>query len=236
MLSVIRTVPVGVDLQAFGTPGGQAVSGIIIDNPSGDWLLVQPGNNLFVPPYQMGWAHSFLPTTASVNVLATTFGAARALPPAGQVSTLQGDPYTVKLYDEPVGESNGVSVLPPIIPTQQSAVTTFGVTIPFNSIGIVLIPAVANKVIRVLYVSAAYVGISDISAFVTLIGAANFIFLQLAGVTKPDDTLVFPDKGIFLPIGRALTANVQTIWQVGGAGFAFPMVQSCTVFGQFAYV
>lgn len=207
MLSALKTVPVGVDVQAFAIPGANQIAGILVDNPSGDWLLIQPGNNVYVPPYTIGWAHSFLPTTVSVNVLATTFGAARALPPAGQVSTLQGDPVTIRLYDEPIQDSNGTATTPAagfinqFTPVLQA--TVFGFLIKLSGIGIAnIIPATPNKRIRIL---TSEINIAPNAALLSgeLSSPAQYIVQEttlltfrvtgfIGGMDKLIDTQIFP--------------------------------------------
>lgn len=88
------------DLSAISLPSGEAL-GIVIDNPSGSWLTVYPLHD-FVPPYTLQWSRDFPYSVASATVRYTPG-------PAGQPSTIEGDPIIVWLDSERVGASNGVS-------------------------------------------------------------------------------------------------------------------------------
>ncbi len=90
--------PAGSGLLSW-TFGTYQIAGIKIDNPSGSWILLPDGT--FVPPYTLGFGHSFQPRIALIDVL-------WANGPAGQVSTQQGDQAIVTIYSNPVGESPGI--------------------------------------------------------------------------------------------------------------------------------
>jgi hypothetical protein len=76
------------DLVAMSSPAGHA-KGIVIDNPSGSWLLVFPTYD-YVPPYVLGWSRDFPYEVASTTVRYVNG-------PSGQISTQQGDPFDVVL-------------------------------------------------------------------------------------------------------------------------------------------
>ncbi len=101
-MHVASNTRVGVDLPSIGL-GPYQIGGIVIDNPSGSWLSL-PEISDHVPPYTKGWAVTVYPTVARVSVLFRDG-------PAGQVSTLAGDPIHVELYDGPPpgGDSAGTT-------------------------------------------------------------------------------------------------------------------------------
>lgn len=94
-----RAAP-GVSLPSISLFNATPIKGVVVDNPSGGWLNLVELND-FVPPYTMAWARDF---EYSGSALTVNY----AVSPAGQVSTQFGDPYTVTLYDQPVGSSAGV--------------------------------------------------------------------------------------------------------------------------------
>lgn len=93
------TVPRGTgDVEAISLPAREA-RGIIVNNPSGSWLTVYPLHD-DVPPYTLLWSRDFPMSVANATVRYDNG-------PAGQVSTQDGDPFTVWLDTDPVGTSDG---------------------------------------------------------------------------------------------------------------------------------
>lgn len=102
----ITLAPIGTAYPALAIPGVGQIRGVLIDNPSGAWLLLRPTND-YIPPYTLGFARSFVGGVASVDVSYQS--------PAGQVSTLAGDPATIILDTEPVPDSSGSSSGTPFV-------------------------------------------------------------------------------------------------------------------------
>lgn len=75
------------------------IAAIRIDNPSSSWLRVS-GVEQFVPPYTLGWTYDITPTMLNLNILFVDS-------PSRTPSKLVGDPVTIYLYDEPIGNSSG---------------------------------------------------------------------------------------------------------------------------------
>jgi hypothetical protein len=136
----------GTGQKSWNLPGGFQIAGIRIDNPSGSWLVLPDGT--FIPPYTLGFGHSFQPTISRLDVLFS-------VGPAGQVSTQQGDKPTVTIYSEPVGEAPGVpsgagtAFIEQFTPYQ---VGTFLQNVAFSAplVGGTICNGAANKRIRVL--------------------------------------------------------------------------------------
>lgn len=90
----------GVNLEYKALSNGEPIRGIEIDNPSGSWLYVV-SEQLYCPPYTIGWATNLSWDQTSVTVKAGNG-------PAGQVATTQGDDWTLYLNSETVSPSSGV--------------------------------------------------------------------------------------------------------------------------------
>lgn len=141
----------GVNAPALSIPGVAQVRGILIDNPSGAWLLLRTTGD-YIAPYTIGFARSFDTGHASVAIEFPSSG------PAGQVTTLAGDRPRVILSSEPVGNSSGASAEGRSFVEQFTPVLTasVGQTVP-TSTGIqnqTAIAAVANRRIRILNIVA----------------------------------------------------------------------------------
>jgi hypothetical protein len=141
---------VGTGRRSWNLPGSYQIAGLTIDNPSGSWLFI-PADRTFIPPYVLGFAHSFAPTLASIDILF-------ANGPAGEVSTQKGDPPVAIIYDKPVAESAGVvsstgaSFITGFTPVQAiSTVNSVSVSIGLSA---TLVAAIANRRFRLLTVSA----------------------------------------------------------------------------------
>lgn len=61
--------------------GGHYIKSLVVDNPSGCWLIIS-ADNTFVPPYTLGFAHNLDYSAMSISVSFVDTG------PAGQLSTL----------------------------------------------------------------------------------------------------------------------------------------------------
>lgn len=94
--------PIGTNRPSLSIPGVSQIRGVLIDNPSGAWLLLMPTRD-YIPPYTIGFSRSFEGGHASIDILFPSAG------PAGEVTTFAGDPPLVVLDDEPVGNSVGAS-------------------------------------------------------------------------------------------------------------------------------
>lgn len=148
----IVLAPIGTAFPALSIPGVGQVRGVLIDNPSGAWLLLRPTND-YIPPYTLGWARSFVGGVASVDLVYQA--------PAGQVSTLQGDPAVLVLDTEPVPDSAGVAsgsaFVQGFIPTLQY-VGVMNLTMAGAILGQVVIAPVANRQLRIIDTQIYYTG------------------------------------------------------------------------------
>ena len=158
----------------MSVPGIDQIHGVLIDNPSGSWLFLHPSND-FIAPYTFGFARSFAVGHTSLSVEFLSAG------PAGQVSTLQGDPPIVILDSEAVIDSAGAGSAPghsfvegftPVLSNTVSA--AFSVSL--GMIASPLFAAVPNKRYRVLTVTA----VKDVS-----------------GLGPPSDPFYNPDSGVY---------------------------------------
>lgn len=201
-----RVVAVGSDLVSATMQ--LPINGIVIDNPSGGWLYVVEADD-YCPPYTLQWSRDLQYRASAITV---RYGKS----PAGQISTRQGDPYTVTLDSEFVGNSSGVAQqfienFTPVL-TAVRANLTVGVL----SGGIVpgFIAAVTNKRIRILTATASLdpADVSESPTIVSLddsLGSGYSIPLVLNGRDQPSDKFV----GIFdLPISAGLNINAGTDW------------------------
>lgn len=107
----------GTSLTSISLYNATQIRGVVIDNPSGGWLYVVEAND-FCPPFKLGWARDLEYAGTALTVI---YGRS----PASQVSTTQGDPYTVTVDSEPVGLSAGVDA--PFV-TQFNPFLVFNIT------------------------------------------------------------------------------------------------------------
>jgi hypothetical protein len=134
----------GVNLVSISLFNATGIKGVEVDNPSGGWLYIVELKD-YVPPYTLAWARTLEYTGTSLNV---NYG----ISPAGQVSTTQGDPYTVTLYDEPITDSAGVPAPGQFISnfTPPTGVFSNAANVNTNSIfSVQIAPAVAGRRYRV---------------------------------------------------------------------------------------
>lgn len=136
------TVAVGSSLVGASLPDGSGATAVQVDNPSGGWLDVYPVGST-VPPYTQGFVIAFVaPTIVDVRYL--------PVGPAGQVSTLVGDPVTVTLFDAaeaPPASTGGPFITGTTPPLAFVLSQLFSTSTPVPQI---IIPAVAGKRIRIL--------------------------------------------------------------------------------------
>lgn len=203
-----RTVAVGSDL--ISATMQLPIHGIVIDNPSGGWLFVVEAND-FCPPYTLQWSRDLEYAGTAITV---RYGQS----PAGQVSTRQGDPYTVTLNSEPVGNSPGVAQQ---FVEQFTPVQTANTQQTINFLGfipITIAPAIANKRYRLLAASlildiSATTGLSydsstAIEIFDSLGGGGNVqIPLHLTGHSQPSDHFV---GEVDFPVGSGISMSGAT--------------------------
>lgn len=196
------TAAPGTSLLAKSLPNGHMIKGIQIDNPSGNWLYVV-SEQVFCPPYTIGWA---IPTTydqSSVNVEARLIG------PANQTGSNQGENWRLNLFDVEVSPSAGVpyqfilGYTPVLRATSTFQATTTG---QGGAVFTTLIAAIANKRIRLL-TAAITTRLSDNPVEVILsennAGGAQVDTLMAGGATGYVDRAIYP-LGNDLSLGAAL--------------------------------
>lgn len=213
----IAYIAVGTSKQSWQLPGGYQIAGVVIHNPSGSWLHI-PQDNSFVPPYTLGWAHSFSPKQARIDILF-------ADGPAGQKSTTDGDNPQAQIYDLTVAESAGVSSSGGQAFIEQSVEPLFVLlqaqTCP-ESVGKTIIPVVGipNTRVRIYEISFCYAidtGTNEqmdgsVKAFPNGTGTSADQFA--VGVITPEhpiERLTF-DPPHNLPIGESLQIDFFASW------------------------
>lgn len=90
----------GTSLTSIQLYNATPILGVVVDNPTGGWLYIVELRD-YVPPYTLQWSRDLEYAGSAISVV---YGSA----PSGQVSTNQGDPYTVTLDSGTVGASAGV--------------------------------------------------------------------------------------------------------------------------------
>lgn len=200
--------PIGQAFPAISIPGVGQIRSVLIDNPSGSWLLLRPTND-YIPPYTIGWVRSFIGGVASVDIVYEA--------PSGQVSTLQGDPAIVVLDTEIVadsaGSSSGAGFISQFTPVQRAV---FSQTITQSaSVTGTLIAAVPGKRIRILTIDVTKTSTTR-DGSITYGFIENGVPLQnvVSGVVdtaNPSREHVY-SSGIDLAIGSSLTYSFTAAW------------------------
>lgn len=202
----------GTGKRSWNLPGSYQIAGLTIDNPSGSWLYI-PADNTYIPPYTLGFAHSFAPTLSSIDILF-------ANGPAGQVSTRLGDPPMAYIYDTPVAESAGqvssagASFVQGFTPVQTA--TLLQVVSPGGLLQVTLASGIANRRHRLLTFAANLLGMS--AAYDDLLepAPAHIFVSTTPGTTKfsglltpavPNFAQVFP-AGLDCEIGALIAISM----------------------------
>lgn len=208
----------GTGKRSWNLPGSFQVAGLTIDNPSGSWLYI-PADNTYIPPYTLGFAHSFAPTLSSIDILF-------ANGPAGQVSTQLGDPPMAYIYDTPVAESAGqvssagASFVQGFTPIQTATLLQV-VSVSGGAIEVNFVLGVANRRHRLLTFAANLIGMSaGYDQVTSLEPAPAFFFVKTSpGSTKfsglltpiaPNFSQIFPN-GLDCEIGARI-AIVMSVY------------------------
>jgi hypothetical protein len=204
--AIYRSPTVG-DNQAGGISAmqlpGTRIRGVIVDNPSGSWVKLSGtglGFEPFIPPYTLAWSVSLLPSVLEI-------AASYVVGPTGQASSTAGAPLVVYLFEAQVPSSGGSAFIDS--QAEQStawAIFTAGQTVANQ----VLIPAVADKRIRLTYVAAKHT--SDDSVNFVFMNLASTVFAGNIGLTpaRRFDDVAFPHGGFDLPVGDGLQVATQT--------------------------
>lgn len=203
--------PIGTDQPAISIPGTDQIRGALIDNPSGSWLLIQPGNT-YIAPYTIGVALTFPGGITSLSVL---YGDG----PAGQVSTLQGDPPVIQLDTQPVepsaGTASGAAFIAGFTPqlTRWTGRQICTVSAGYNA---TLLAAIPNKRYRILYASLFDFSIDglwqgDASLFARIDGGLTVTIGLVLTPEKGQHSITFP-KGLDCEVGAAVTIDGQAPW------------------------
>lgn len=201
----------GTGAKSWVLPGSYQIAGIRIDNPSGSWLALPDGT--FVPPYTLGFGHSFQPMLSRIDVL---FSAG----PAGQLSTQQGDKPTVVIYSEPVGEAPGVpsgqgtAFIQQFTPIQVASVLSLLATL--NGASQTIVAATANKRIR-MHTFSVYTAGASVSTWPHNSGW-SYGFISITTFVGFGGHLYYPKmddmKQIELdfPVGEGITFSATADW------------------------
>jgi hypothetical protein len=208
------TAAPGVGLASKSLPNGTPIKGITIDNPSGSWLYIV-SERQFVPPYTIGWSMPCSYEQSSVTVNA-------GQSPAGQVSTTQGDPWTLILDSEPVNADTGgptKAFIDQFTPTLYAAVGPQVIQKSVVNFNVLDIAAIPGKRIRVLGWSAIVgpdndpntdiVSLTKLVLFDSLT-AVDYIELGGADRRSSDSRIFVP--GIDFGVGDYLKVTGRTTW------------------------
>jgi hypothetical protein len=215
------TQPPGVSFLAIGLQTGFA-RGLEVDNPSGSWLYI-PQVETSIPPYTLGWAFRFAYDVSSFDIIA-------GQSPAGQVSTVQGDPvivYLTDLADAPTADKIGAS--PPGFIEQFTpilAATTHCAPTPTTPGSQVLLAAIPGKRFRILTVNSQNTlggglgGFDGSSPFAwSLVSTTTTRLLALGSIGGqywPGNPQTLP---VDAPVGEGLTVTSGTNYAAGSGFF-----------------
>ncbi len=216
-------VPINVNAPALSLPGSDQIRGVLIDNPSGAWLMLRTTNE-FIPPYTIGFARSFEYGHTSIAIEWAATG------PAGQISTLAGEAAAVQLFSDPVGNSSGnssggKSFIEQFTPVIYSFDQAFVVT----SVGLqnqVMFPPVANKRYRIFTIDVtigAFVSIPPantpmdvgIGYNVETINSQDQIAIGRVWGGQRESQRSFP-AGFDCPVGDGVQFDAQVDWGADG--------------------
>ena len=200
----------GVSLTSIQIRGGVPLHGIVIDNPSGNWLFVVELLD-YCPPYTLGWSRDFDYAGSAITIRAGNG-------PSGQVGTNAGDAYTVTLNTDPVGFSagnvsggggSGSSFIQNFTPTLSNVTVILCFTSTFNHIGFIANPG-GNKRIRLLTVFA-HLGIPAGVAIVgrTWRSPCNVAFISFDGAISVYLRVSEATPFVVMPVNMDTTPNTS---------------------------
>lgn len=208
----------GTNLEFKALSNASPIRGIQIDNPSGSWLFVV-SEQLYCPPYTIGWAMPLSYEQASITVRSGNG-------PSGQVATTQGDNWTLTLNDEAVEPSAGV----PYQFTQQFTpnVFTAASSVAFNEsnpeLSVQLIAGVAGRRIRILSILIVVGEFdSNYSQDITmnvLLEEIN-LYVNLGGPNPSAFYAQYAAGSLDLPVASDLTYSAAVGWDVGTGSVKF---------------
>ena len=214
MIQTIFAAP-GNSIISAALDNGQLIRGVVVNNPSGTWLYLV-SEKQFIPPYVLGWAMPLSYWQSAITILSVPVG------PTGQVSTNDGDEWSVQIQDTPADLSTGGPTRPvienftPVVGIALNFTATFAGTTNF-------IPTPINfgtSRYRILMASVAY---SEDSLFTkdswqTVVlrpnpaGGGGFnVRLTLSGAAKIQDRMSFI-PGLDWPQGSQIEVDAQSEW------------------------
>lgn len=214
-------LPVGQSKRSWILAGGYQIAGITVDNPSGSWLFI-PQDGTFVPPYTLDFAHSFNPTLSRVDVLFQDG-------PSNQVSTIEGDPPLVRIYDRAVAEAAGVTsgagsaFIRGFTPTVN--VTAGVVLAGIGSAGIAVLGVFGKRWrLRSYSMHKSFNGILGAQAHDTPIAFAltdglNTLVQVYLSNDHPMESLSFGEGGIDWPVSADINWNGGGVWAASGINY-----------------
>lgn len=204
--------PIGQSFPNLAIPGVAQIRGVLIDNTSGAWLLLRPTND-YIPPYTIGWARTFTGGVASVSVSYES--------PAGQVSTLSGDPAVIVLDTEPVpassGSTQGTAFIEQFTPTLSDGGSELA-TVTGIQAGI--LAPVPGKRYRLLTVNVSLLPDPGMDSPITWsirtwLGGANFDLSVVGGngYISPMQPSQSQEPRIDFAIGTGIGIAAQAMWE-----------------------
>jgi hypothetical protein len=219
---IFRSKAVG-DNQAGGigamTLPGTRIRGVIVDNPSGSWVMLDGvglGFQPFIAPYTLAWSVSVLPSIAELS-------AAYVAGPIGQPSSSAGAPMVVYVFEAQVPSSGGSAFIQPV----PEVIPPVATTLLVSSTGLTTVdyePGIpTTSRMRLLSCQVGY-DYTDIG-FV-LDSNASVIFRERLGVAPPGVTLgqvgispespqqTFDFGGLTMPPGQHLYIASQSAFNV----------------------
>jgi hypothetical protein len=205
------TIPIGAigtGKKSWTLSGDYQIAGVTVDNPSGSWLWI-PADNTFVPPYTLGFAHSFAPTLSRIDILF-------ANGPSGQLSTIEGDAPTAQIYDLPVAESAGVqsSTGASFVDTTARLLVqqTLAINVKFSGgTNIMTIVPGTGKRVRIFTIVANSFT-SDSPVLIDVLDTTSAVYLEITlSPELPTVNLTFTD-GLDLPVSEQMIMQAVSSW------------------------
>lgn len=207
--ATFRSVAVG-DNQGGGIAAmqeGFLIRGVVIDNPSGSWVVLKPTLQ-YIPPYTFGWSTNIVPGQQ-------VMGAAYIDGPVGnQPSSKAGLPVVIYLYDIQVGNQAGYT----FVDTNPDTLLLNGVvTATLAGSQPTLLTPPSGKRIRLLSANIGYTIVTapvnpECPAKMSLRWLSNtgVIVIQLAvGPDQLTDDIPFEYD---FPVDESISANFQSLW------------------------
>jgi hypothetical protein len=198
------SLPVGQDLFSRSPTTGFQIANIQIDNTSGSWLTINPGNFL-VPPYTLGWATNLIPSANSVDVIYTDG-------PAGlSSSTSAGSPINISLYNEPLGNLPGSQY----ISTETSILSIYYNGLAGTPAGqfATLLPAIVGNKYRFHSLTLRTNDDSAVNLVLVDVVSGTVLSQLITNNTMPMASISYPPPGLDATVSSSIQIDFQALWK-----------------------